>query len=169
MTSETGFQKELLDDWKRDGAHGYKASNRHLTGVPDLVVQPSYSDGFFSNPRITMECKIMYFDEGKTYETKALTTPQANHLRALHASKGVGVWVIGYAFRHQQRWGLVLLHVEHGAKFTLTQGIVDDFSYPGHYPRPKGCPWPVRQLTKDIYNAFSTPNLAGFANFPGAR
>ena len=37
--NELNFQKALIDAAKKEGGYGFKMSNRHLAGIPDLLIK----------------------------------------------------------------------------------------------------------------------------------
>lgn len=155
MTSEGGFQKELIDEYNNKGGYAFKASNVYTTGVPDLSIQPMPDrvDGRAVSQHIKMECKFVQVTTTTRQVTKSLNTPQERHLNKTTTAGGLAVWAIGYTYTDCQRWGLFICHAMLGKAHTIMRADLDDLTLPGHFAKPKGGVWPVAHITAMIYEA----------------
>jgi hypothetical protein len=153
MTSERGFQDELVAAFNAAGGFAYKGQARTLVGVPDLRIQPKGRTPFDA-PSIALECKFVSMEAHMGRVTKKLEAPQSAHLTRVNDAGGIGVWAVGYNLRGRHSWGMFLLHPSLSVVFPVRRNVIEAGDAPGHYVKTRGGAWDVQRMIEDIYRSY---------------
>lgn len=139
--NELHFQKHLVDAANELGGHAYKCSHQFTVGVVDLSVK------LRAFPHVFMECKRHSWLNGA--KEAGLTPHQRKFMREYREAGGITGWCTYAPTKGKRDWYDIYASADIGS---ITSDVRVVFNFTNVYRRPRGEPWPIEWIIKQIVN-----------------